>query len=87
MEVYIAPRAVVKHAVQSAWAPVANGVVAGCGRAVALIRSFLYNACSVIHTTFPDIMFREYIDDLVLTAVGEKGLLARRVSVSSGSVC
>ena len=70
IEVYMAPRFVTKHQVLSKCFKVGNSIVAGCGRAVSLIRAFMHDVCSQVHNTTGPVYFREFIDDLFLGAVG-----------------
>ena len=85
IELYTSPRMLQKYAILSAWILPANSVTAGCGRAVTLIRNFVYKSCFEAHTCFPDRVFiRQFIDDICIAAVGHAaivGSLLCRVAV------
>ena len=64
------PRCVAKYQAHSEFFTVSNSILAGCARAIALVRAYLYEVCHTLHTTFPDAVFRQYVDDLVLAILG-----------------
>lgn len=58
----------------SEWISVSNSIVAGCGRAVTLIRVYMYTACSSTLYRFPDrVVFRQLVDDIMRCSVGSDG--------------
>ena len=71
LEQYMCPRAVSKYTCLSEWCSISNSITAGCGRAIDMIRCYLYRACSKITHEFPVVAFREFVDDLVIAACGQ----------------
>ena len=71
LEVFMAPRFLTKLRVISEAVEPSNGILAGCGRAIALIRAFLHSTCSTVIHAVPRIGFREFVDDLSISDTGD----------------
>ena len=84
MEIYMAPRAVVKYQTFSDFLVVCNSICAGCGRAVSLIRAFMYTPCQVAYEARPTVKVREYIDDLVVVGRSRSPATVVQDTVSVG---
>ena len=72
IETYMSPRFVKKYSALSSCFAVGNAVLAGCGRAVALVRTYLWQVMHQLRTTFPRISLRQFVDDLMVAAVGTR---------------
>ena len=72
LEVYMAPRSVSKGGSVSEPVVVGRSVIAGCPRAIGMVRSFLYKACASTAKHYPRSLLREFVDDLSLLVSAER---------------
>ena len=85
IEQYLVSRYLSTYGALSNPVAIGNSVVAGCGRAVSLIRCFLYRSCSELHTCFPKVGLREFVDDLHVCAVSNTARGACHLLSSAGT--
>ena len=69
--VYASPRKIVQLSAVGPWIVPSQSVLAGCARAVSMIRTFFYHVVLVVKADVPSLFIREYVDDLVLAAASK----------------
>ena len=78
IQVYLSPRYLRASGCYSLGTQPSASIVAGCSRANAMARIYLYHALDRAHTLYPDAAPKQFVDDLAQRASGTcKGLLRR----------